>query len=199
MPTAKGALARSDKVGMTVMYNVVDRLRAGTALSKAEREVHQLAACGTLRDLHDELDRAVAEAYGWAWPETQAVILDRLVALHDQRVEEERRGIVRWLRPEYQVPRFGKQTETPGAGAGEAEKGEEAKAVATVPWPGDAIGQITALCALVASGPVTVEEAVGRFSGAKKEIVQRHLETLAILGELHAMGDGHYAAPAVVG
>ncbi len=93
------------------------------------------------------------------------------------------------------VPRFGKQKETPGAGAGEAEKGEEAKAVATVPWPGDAIGQITALCALVASGPVTV----GRFSGVKKEIVQRHLETLAILGELHAMGDGHYAAPVVVG
>jgi hypothetical protein len=35
-------------------------------------------------------------------------ILERLVALHDERVEEEKRGTVRWLRPEYQIPRFGR-------------------------------------------------------------------------------------------
>jgi hypothetical protein len=195
----KAALARSDKVGMTVMYNVVDRLRAGTALSKAEREVHQLAACGTLRDLHDELDRAVAEAYGWPWPATGPEILDRLVALHDQRVEEERRGKVRWLRPDYQVPRFGKQTEAALGGEGTVEKGEESKEVALLPWPGDAIGQITALRALAGAGAITVEEACARFRGGRKEIVARHLETLAILGELHEVGDGHYAAAAPVG
>jgi hypothetical protein len=29
------------------------------------------------------------------------------VALHEERVEEERKGVVRWLRPDYQQPRFG--------------------------------------------------------------------------------------------
>ena len=48
-----------------------------------------------------------AEAYGWPWPMEKEEILERLVALLDERVEEEQRGIVRWLRPDYQIPRFG--------------------------------------------------------------------------------------------
>ena len=96
---------------MTGVYNVVAKLRSGEPLEEAEQAVHDLAACGVLRDLHDELDALVAAAYGWSWPEDSAVVLERLVALHDDRVEEERRGIVRWLRPDYQQPLF-------GAGAG---------------------------------------------------------------------------------
>jgi hypothetical protein len=49
----KAALARGEKVGRTVMYNVIDRLCSGEALTKAEREIHELGACGTLRDLHE--------------------------------------------------------------------------------------------------------------------------------------------------
>lgn len=45
-------------------------------------------------------------AYGWPWPMGRAEILERLVALHDERVAEEQRGIVCWLRPDYQIPRF---------------------------------------------------------------------------------------------
>jgi hypothetical protein len=149
----KGALARSEKVGMTLMYNVLDRLRSGEPLSKTEREVHELAACGTLRDLHDQLDRLVAEAYGWSWPETPAKILDLLVALHDRRVEEERAGTVRWLRPEYQIPRFAKSAGT----AAETSTGSEAEAsaapVVLSPWPSDAVGQITALANLLVAHP----------------------------------------------
>jgi hypothetical protein len=193
----KAALARGEKVGMTVMYNVVDRLRSGEPLTKAEREVHELAACGTLRDLHDELDRAVAEAYGWSWPETPAVVLDRLVALHDQRIEEERGGNVRWLRPEYQIPRFGKatQTETKGSETDDGSAVVGAATAARVPWPSDAIGQITALSALAATRKVSVEEVMSHFTGARRDLVARHLETLAILGELHLVGEGLYSAP----
>jgi hypothetical protein len=36
--------------------------------------------------------RLVAEAYGWPWPMAREEILERLVALHDERVEEEQRG-----------------------------------------------------------------------------------------------------------
>jgi hypothetical protein len=85
----------------------VAKLRSEEALDVAEQRVHTLAACGVLRDLHDELDALVASAYGWSWPEDPAVVLERLVALHEERVEEERKGVVRWLRPDYQQPRFG--------------------------------------------------------------------------------------------
>jgi hypothetical protein len=93
------------------MYIVVKKLRTGEPLTPKERKVHEVAACGVLRDLHDELDRLVADAYGWPWPMETAEILARVVALHDERVEEERRGVVRWLRPEYQVSRFGDRVE----------------------------------------------------------------------------------------
>jgi hypothetical protein len=190
----KAALARSEKVGMTVMYNVVDKLRGGAELSKAEREVHEVAACGSLRDLHDDLDRLVAEAYGWPWPEPPMQILDRLVTLHDRIVEEERSGTVRWLRPDYQHARFASAE----AVAVEDDSGS-APAEALPPpvaWPADAIGQITALRALVLAAPLSVDEATGRFTTAPREIVARHLETLAILGEVRALGGDRYAAPA---
>ena len=34
-------------------------------------------------------------------------ILERLVALNKERAIEEKTGKVRWLRPDYQIPRFG--------------------------------------------------------------------------------------------
>jgi hypothetical protein len=46
------ALARDEAVTITGMYNVVEKLRTGEELSDAERQVHELAACGILRDLH---------------------------------------------------------------------------------------------------------------------------------------------------
>ncbi|HEY0971318.1 MAG TPA: DNA methyltransferase [Gemmatimonadales bacterium] len=192
----KDALSRSARVGMTAIYNVVDRLRAGEPLSKAERDVHTLAACGTLRDLHEELDHLVAEAYGWSWPEPPALILERLVALHDQRVEEENGGRVRWLRRDYQTARFGPGLETSIETLDLTTEAVPATTAATPPpWPANAVGQIAALRELAATAPVSVDEAVRRFSGARRDLVARHLETLAILGEVAAVGDGRYGVP----
>ena len=56
-----------------------------------------------LRQLHDELDAAVADAYGWPADLPDEEILARLVALNAERAAEEAAGPVRWLRPEYQV------------------------------------------------------------------------------------------------
>jgi hypothetical protein len=70
-----------------------------------------------------------------------------------------------------------------------------------MPWPADAIGQITALRALMFAGPITVDEATRRFVSAWREIVARHLETLAILGEVRevlAVGGDQYASVAPV-
>jgi len=59
-----------------------------------------------LKELHDRLDVAVAEAYGWPSALTDYEILTKLVALNKERSAEEKRGLVRWLRPDYQIPRF---------------------------------------------------------------------------------------------
>ncbi|MGH8338279.1 MAG: class I SAM-dependent DNA methyltransferase, partial [Gammaproteobacteria bacterium] len=91
----KDALARDERITMTGMYNVVEKLRSDETLTVKERAIHEIAACGILRDMHDELDKLVAEAYGWPWPIARDEILERLVALHDERVEEEKHGQIR--------------------------------------------------------------------------------------------------------
>jgi hypothetical protein len=57
-----------------------------------------------LKQIHDELDRAVFEAYGWPQTLSDEEILERLVELNAVRAAEERAGLVRWLRPEFQKP-----------------------------------------------------------------------------------------------
>jgi hypothetical protein len=180
----KDAIARDERVTMTGMYNVVEKLRSGEALTPKERAIHEVAACGILRDMHDELDTLVAEVYGWPWPMAKEEILERLVQLHDERVAEEKRGVIRWLRPEYQIPRF-----APGHVAAELELPasaavDAAAPAALVPWPATAVEQLAALQALVGRAPVTVDEAAAAFAGADGRLVGRHLETLAMLGEV---------------
>ena len=193
----KSAIDRDERVTMTGMYNVVAKLRSGDALTPKERTIHELAACGVLRDIHDELDALVAEAYGWPWPMSDDEILERLVALHDVRVEEEKQGLVRWLRPEFQAPG---QTLTVAPAELSLESIDATKVSATaapVPWPAEAVEQIGALKRLVGVATLTVDDAAKHFAGAKREIVSRHLETLAILGEVRELGDGRYGGSGV--
>ena len=193
----KAALARDERVTMTGMYNVVEKLRSGEALTPKERYVHQIAACGVLRDLHDELDRLVAEAYGWPWPMECDEILERLVALHDERVEEERRGLVRWLRPEYQIPRFGRGGDA-GPAAELALPDAEAAYPAPAerrPWPAGAVEQITAVKAQVAAASATAEEAAAAFHGAPPALVRQYLDALVMAGEVRLDPDSGRFAP----
>ncbi len=189
------AIARDERVTMTGMYNVVEKLRSGDQLTPKERTVHELAACGILRDMHDQLDALVAEAYGWSWPLSTEEILDKLVALHDVRVAEEAQGIVRWLRPEFQAPQSAMAA--PVAELALTTNVSAAAAVAEpTPWPAQAIEQISALKRLVTTHTLSVDDAMQQFSGARRELVERHLETLAILGEVRVVESGRYSAVA---
>ena len=47
------------------MYNLLMKLRSGEAFTDKERDQHAAAQTEILRQLHDELDAAVIEAYGW--------------------------------------------------------------------------------------------------------------------------------------
>jgi len=186
------AMERDDTVTITGMYNVVEALRAGRELTAREQAIHRVAACGTLRDLHDELDALVARSYGWKWPLDRDEILARLVALHATRVAEEAAGVVGWLRPDFQLPRFWTETEPAEL---ELRDDEEAEPVTrSIPWPSSTIEQIAALQALLANGACSVQEAARHFTGARRDIVARHLETLSIMGELRLGPDGTYHA-----
>jgi hypothetical protein len=179
----KDAIARDERVTMTKMYNVVEKLRSGEALTTKERAMHEVAACGILKDMHDELDALVAEAYGWPWPMEREEILERLVVLHGERVAEEARGQIRWLRPEYQIPRF-----APDHVPARLDLPEAVAGPAPIAWPATAVDQLGALKALVERGSVSVAEAVAGFVGADPRLVERHLETLAMLGEVREDG-----------
>jgi hypothetical protein len=148
-----------------------------------------------LRQIHDELDAAVAEAYGWPADLSDEEILRRLVALNAERAEEESRGIVRWLRPEFQNPTGA--TAAQGTLALPAEtKLAKPKPAAKQPFPKPLAEQARAVrAALQGQGkPVTAAELAGAFKGAKPDKVQDLLETLASLGQARRVEDGRFAA-----
>ena len=104
---------------LTGMYNVLEALKDGRELTAKEKTIHSQGLVGVLKELHDELDAAVLQAYGWddlaptlrqaqgEREQAQGVtdtLLTRLVALNAQRAAEEKAGHIRWLRPEFQNP-----------------------------------------------------------------------------------------------
>ena len=96
--------AQHPRLTITEMYNVLERLRAGESLNDGERVTHEQGLVTVLKRLHDDLDKAVCDVYGWEQDISDEETLQRLVALNHERAEEERGGLVRWLRPSYQHP-----------------------------------------------------------------------------------------------
>jgi hypothetical protein len=94
----------AQKRGLTIteIYNLVELIKSGAALTPAQRLLHEKALTTLLTEIHDKLDSAVAEGYGWPTDITDSEVLDRLVSLNRERAEEEAKGIIRYLRPDYQ-------------------------------------------------------------------------------------------------
>lgn len=107
--TRRAALAEVPRLTMTEIYNLRAKLARGEALSHADQDRARAARAGIVARLHDQIDAAVAAAYGWPHPLPAPEIVARLVALNAERAAEEAAGTVRWLRPDYQVPRFGER------------------------------------------------------------------------------------------
>jgi hypothetical protein len=105
--TRKTALAEVPRLTMTEIYNLKDRRRLGQLKDLMEVERASAARVGIIARLHEQIDAEVAAAYGWPADLPPVEIVARLVALNAARAAEERAGTVRWLRPEYQIPRFG--------------------------------------------------------------------------------------------
>lgn len=136
--------------------------------------------------------------------ELDAEILTRLVALNAERAAEEKRGIIHWLRPEYQCRER-------RAGGGETEelllktrKATKPKVkgiasppsalrpkLAKQPWPKPLADRIRATeqALHAAKTPVTATDLTKSFSRAKPHDIQEILESLVTLGRARMEGE----------
>lgn len=108
--------------------------REGLSLSIPE-VIRKEGLAPALTQIHDDLGAARFDAYGWPSTPSYEEILERLVALDAGRAEEERRGLLRWLRPGLQDPgpeRAANREALPGGGD---EEDPVAKGAAPLPWP----------------------------------------------------------------
>lgn len=191
----KARQAAHPGLGLTDLYNAVEALRAGRELDKAEERAADAGLAHTLLDLHRQLDRAVLGAYGWGDLDAEAktfegAVLDRLVALNAERREEERQGVVRYLRPAFQDP---DQTSQAGL-ALPATAAPEPEAAEQRPWPSGMAAQTVAVRQAVAAlGSADAAGVAARFRGAGPKTVAPVLETLAELGLVRAE-DGVFVA-----
>lgn len=216
---------------LTGIYNVLEKLRAEEPLTDKEKKIHDDGLVTILKQIHDDLDAAVYEAYGWTdilearrmlpnqvydfetgtiamadvdpaqfdtfLRESEEAIeqelLKRLVALNHARAAEEKRGLIRWLRPEYQAPDQTPKPEQKEIELGEASSQSEisnpqSTIVNPAAWPTKLPEQVTLIRQLIATDPSANPEQLsarfGRKSAKRTEQIEGILETLRGLGQI---------------
>ena len=193
----KRVLAEHDDLTLTRLYNVLEALKAGRALGEAERDIHDRGLVSLIRQHHDAIDALVAQAYGWAdeWNRgdlSDEAILTRLVALNHERAAEEARGLIRWLRPEYQAPDYAPPV-TQSLDLGEAMA---ALPDTVIPWPGTLPEQVSAVQGILAASaaPLAPQDVARAFKGKRAATVRPVLDALTGIGMARRLQDGRYAA-----
>lgn len=208
--------------GLTItgMYNVLVKLRSGEALTDKEKKIHDDGLVSVLKKIHDDLDVAVFDAYGWPVTLSDDEILARLVALNHERAAEEKRGLIRWLRPEFQAKGGSGAVQQefdvvdasdddddeadaaaaekkPRRGRGAAKKAagraaQPAKATKQA-WPKDLAEQTRAVRSTLAAagGIMTTADVARQFKNAKAPRVEEILATLVALGHARRTDAGY--------
>ncbi len=196
--TRKRVLADHPDLTLTGLYNVLEKLKSGEALSDKDEDVKHRGLVLILKELHESIDRLTAQAYGWPVDLTDEQILENLVALNAERAKEEAAGQIRWLRPDYQIPRFAKGTATK---TGKLDLGDTVVEIDTgkPAFPKDRYEQPLAVEALLAASGAAMDAATlsRAFKGGGKRIeprIAQVLVTLARYGRATALPDGKYAA-----
>lgn len=166
----KRVLADHADLTLTSLYNVLEKLKAGEALSSKEQDAHERGLVSVMRHLHEEIDRAVSGAYGWPADLPDAEILTRLVALNRERVAEEAKGIYRYLRPAYQAPKPGVSIAPEQAALG-IETALPKQGTKKPAWPKSALDRITVVRAIIANqpGPATLDRVATSFKRRPKD------------------------------
>ncbi|MCA1394307.1 hypothetical protein I6F20_35475 [Bradyrhizobium sp. IC3123] len=212
----KQRLAEHSFLTMTDLYNALERLRelengcAVPPLTDAERDMHQAGLISVLKEIHDDIDRAVLTSYGWEdlipllvgrpgatlpslhkSPEQERAeeeLLTRLVALNQERASEEKRGLVRWLRPEYQIAKLGvkaSKQESEPVGMLDIELPDAAE---RPKWPPDGLEQLRFVRDFLFKAPAPIlPDAIasgleGKNTAKRRQRIAEVLETLVATG-----------------
>jgi hypothetical protein len=190
--TRKEVLAEHGDLTLTGLYNLREKLRQHGPFTDVEQDQRRRGRIDIIAELHDRIDDAVADAYGWPRDLTDEQIVTRLVALNAERHAEEKAGKVRWLRPDYQIAKAG-LTALPVAAKSAQIEALLPQAKAKKPaFPREPIGQTAAVLADLRGGiALTSVEIARRYSqGLKAE--PRISATLAALVRLgHAAVEDH--------
>tara|TARA_R110002072_G_scaffold284396_5_gene448672 strand:- start:3512 stop:6988 length:3477 start_codon:yes stop_codon:yes gene_type:complete len=190
-------------LSLTNIYNVLEKLRSGKDLTDKEKTIREQGLVSVLRELHDDLDRAVFEAYGWSdlaiklvgrpgattplldkpadQAEAEEELLMRLVELNKKRTEEESRGIVRWLRPEYQAP-SSVQTEVDITPKVATEKPEIVPSKGKATFPKAIPDQLRVLREALSERSYTTESLAELFKRKPVKSVEEGLKSLTAVG-----------------
>jgi len=187
--------------GLTDIYNLIEKHRAGIPYTDEDRRLDDTALVATLRHLHDELDTAVSNAYGWPANLTDDEILEHVVTLNARRAAEEAKGEIRWLRPDYQIPLLAKSAQTTLALDDTAvPKPRKSKTTEPQPkpktrapkpiWRKDLATRLKAVEAVLAAAtrPMTPDEIAAAITRAKPSEVREILTALETLARVH-LGD----------
>ena len=193
----KRVLAEHADLSLTKLYNVLEALRKGRALTPQERDIHDRGLVTLIRQHHDAIDEDVADAYGWgdeqrAGTLDEEKILTRLVALNKARAAEEARGLVRYLRPEFQDPGY----RAPIAATLDLGEAAVAPVSNVIPWPATLPEQVGAVQSILAAAPAPLAagDIARSFKGKRAATVRPVLDALAGLGMARRLNDGRYAA-----
>jgi plasmid stabilization system protein ParE len=186
----KRVLTEHPHLTLTGLYNVLEKLRAGqqpNTLTHDDRRIFDDGLVLILKEYHDKLDAAVADAYGWPADLSDDEILTRLVALNAERAREESEGLIRWLRPEYQIPRFGTPKDKLALTGGAMHGARVEPTTGPKPaFPTDNVAQTAAVVAALAAttAPVGAEALAGSFRQGRRAIPA----ISAVLASLVRMG-----------
>ncbi len=189
----KQVLAAHDDLTLTGLYNVLEALKAGRALTDKERDVHDRGLVTLIHQHHDAIDGAVAEAYGWPADLSDEDILTRLVALNKTRAAEEAKGQIRWLRPEFQSPGAAALQINATLDLGDAPVAAPA---IIIPWPKTLAEQVSTVAAILAASqaPQHPNEIARSIKGTNAKGVTPVLDALTAIGQARKLADGRYAA-----
>lgn len=173
-----------------------------TPLTAKEKAIHEKGLVAVLKSLHDELDAAVLDAYGWHDQSSDETLLERLVALNAERAAEEAQGRIRWLRPEFQNPQA---AQTSMAGLGDSgwrnQKSDGATSPPVTPappqqWPPTLPDQLAAIARILTDAATlqTETQLAANFTGKGrwKSRLPGILEALAALGRARRLDDGRW-------
>ncbi|HEX3485154.1 MAG TPA: DNA methyltransferase [Micropepsaceae bacterium] len=188
----KERLAAHPVLTMTKLYNALEKLRSGEPLDDKDKAIHEMGLVSILKQIHDDLDAAVAQAYGWPVNLSDQEILEKLVALNKERAAEEARGLVRWLRPEFQAPKevraAPKQIE--------AELVETEVKAAKPNFPRAPADQVTTIRAMLSAEgkPIRAGELARRFKQGKRveDRVSELLQIMAAIGQAQTENGSRY-------